>query len=1115
MHWNFRSWILIGVLLAALTATGVAQVATTQVADTIYHADGTLATGTVLISWPAFTTSGGDAIPSGSTSAVISAGGTLSVQLVPNAGSTPIGSYYTAIFHLDDGSVSREYWVVPVSTAAVKISAIESTVLPTSVAMQTVSKSYVDTAIAAAVTGHLASSPYVLKAGDTMTGPLELPADPVSATQAADKNYVDESIAAVSGGLGQMVSTLPAATQVVTQPTGTQLDVNNINDVQYASQYVSGRGSNGIANIVSSTNCTNGCEVKAEQDYVNEQYSTASLNGQTHVEDARGGRRVDSYKDPVDIVGHGLSIAQAIDDVTTQSEASIVQQTGNSIPGAIGLSITQEGLAGGSNLFPEQINSTEPYFKMGYSALSVKGVYNTQGQHGLVPQEIDCYGVGDCLMGSRFLYASGGFRDSADEGAHPFDIQTHEDSKVFVGTCATGCTTGSTTLMITQNLGGGTQGDGRFLIDTNSAKVITNASTGGSLIGGSSTGPHASAQFSSTSFPVSTLLSLGQVIPSQASNMAPGTVIFPIATSGVPSGYATSTAMIGASSGFACVVDQAAGYAPNNYEMAPYTVVDATHLQMTLNKPHQILATLAIGGLCGYGLEETVDTVNGIRQLFPVVGSYSATGLYYAAGNTAVVGITNQTSGFINLNIAIASTVRNGNAVTVTTTGNLPKDINGLAVTIAGVTDSSYNGSYVATTTGGNSFTYAQTGANSSGSGGTVSVLTGGFALYPMAEVLSVFDSATKSVDGQMTLAPNNVAWATNDTVEQPHYYQEYVGADIEYVGQYVPRPSVTLRAGMQYQNNNGPGLIGWSIANAAPATNYFGYGGTHGVPDDAYEATGIWNRTMNLTAGEDAVFAIHCNLHGCANWNSGYNLFELQSSAGDDLVQYSPSASLLSVNMRGTGYSFTPQAFTAGTINVGTLNATTINGVTVGGSSGITGLTAGYIPLAGSATTLTGNSHLDDGVTSAGTITSSEVIASTNGLRGGPATTNTSSATSVISGNGLQTLLVAGNNATNNRSAFTFQGAYGGTPTSLFEFGTDYGISGAKDFYIYDYATGRPVLRTTPGTDDVSFYGAVSTPLFQGPVTAPTGSCTTVGWAFSQDGHATFCNGSTWITKI
>ena len=53
MHWKPRSWMLIGILLTVMTVAGVAQVATTQVADTIYHADGTVATGTVLISWPA------------------------------------------------------------------------------------------------------------------------------------------------------------------------------------------------------------------------------------------------------------------------------------------------------------------------------------------------------------------------------------------------------------------------------------------------------------------------------------------------------------------------------------------------------------------------------------------------------------------------------------------------------------------------------------------------------------------------------------------------------------------------------------------------------------------------------------------------------------------------------------------------------------------------------------------------------------------------------------------------------------------------------------------------------------------------------------------------------
>ena len=934
-----RGVTLVFVLLALMTGYGVSLAAqsplpTTTVQDTVYNASGAPASGTVLVSWGAFTTSAGAAIPAGTTSASIGSNGALSITLAPNAGATPIGSYYTATFHLSDGTTSRQYWVVPLTVpggGSAKLAAIQNQVLPTSVAMQTVSKAYVDNAIAAAVTGTPATtaSPYVLKAGDTMTGPLVLPADPVSPNQAADKNYVDENVTAVASGVNGKVSLLPSATQVVTQPSGTELDVSKLNGELYASQYVNGGGNNGIANALASSDCANGCDVKVQPTYSGTDVAkVVNQPSNAAVIDQRGGAVVSTTLNP-QAAQSAANVSASIAQTSTLS----APQLQSLHPGALGIASFTETLSnaaptGGSNVYPQNIE-TPPYFKNTYGVLQLTGVYNTQGQHVQSGNAVNCFGVGDCLAGSQFILSSGGYRDNADEGTHPFDLQVSEDTRVFEGTCTTGCAPGSRSLFLTATAANQTQGDGRFLIDTNTQKTISTGSlTGGAF--GSPGGflPFGQATFTGTSFPVSVLLATTQAATSQAANMAPGTVTLPINATITNAGYATSTAALPANSGVACVADGGGGNSDTpNFEMANYTVVDATHLSLTLNKPHEAGATVAVGGLCGYGIEQTIDTRQGIRQLWPVVGSTSATSLYYAESGMSLLGNrgAGSTSAYLNQTFSIASIARTANVVTVTVAGGVTNDLNGLTLTVSGVADSSYNGSFAVTTTGPTTFTYASSGTNSTSSGGTLSYLTGGYVLYPMAEVLSVFNTANQQVDGTFMLGPNTVAWAAGDTVEEPHYYKQLTYADTELITQYVPRPTQYASAGKTYAGLVGAGARGWQITNATPASNYFGAGGTHTVPDDAYVVSGPWDNDFELDAGVNAVARVHCNMNTCNRWDSTYKLFDLDAAASEDYLLYSPQTSTATWQLGGQSYSFSPQAFTAGTINAGTLNTTTL----------------------------------------------------------------------------------------------------------------------------------------------------------------------------------------------
>lgn len=104
-----RLFYLLAFVLVALSAARSQTPTRSTISDVVYRADGTLAGGTLLISWPTFSTAAGQAVAAGKTSVILGPGGALSVALVPNTGSTPAGTFYTVVYQLDDASTPPRY----------------------------------------------------------------------------------------------------------------------------------------------------------------------------------------------------------------------------------------------------------------------------------------------------------------------------------------------------------------------------------------------------------------------------------------------------------------------------------------------------------------------------------------------------------------------------------------------------------------------------------------------------------------------------------------------------------------------------------------------------------------------------------------------------------------------------------------------------------------------------------------------------------------------------------------------------------------------------------------------------------------------------------------------
>lgn len=678
--WRFTGLFL---MMAVTTLLCRGQVTTTAVQDTVYHADGTIATGTILVSWPAFVTATGNTVAAGKLNVPIGSNGQVSMNLAPNAGATPAGTYYTAVYHLDDGTVSKEYWNIP-NVASTNVAAIRSLIMPASVAVQTLTATQVASML----------NQYLPLNGGTVSGPLLLANNPQSPAQAATKSYVDSAVAPVASIAAQAVSAAPTANQVIQQPPGTTLAANVFAGKYFASNFKNGNQDNGISTLVNSSNCTvngpaghSGCTIDVDPTYDNAENpqgygaylfgnNTNNMNWplDTHVHDQRNGVTADYYENPFSVVPQ-QSAGQSITSAITLDFQKWPAYQGN---GAGSETLQTTDYAGGYN-FDNYFGGGQPeyFFKTYYDNLVLASTDYTSGQQEAIENIVHCHGTGDCLAMTTLLDCDGGMSSANDEGCHGGDFNVAEDPAVYKGVVTLGGSTVGSTLTYTYaTAGGGTQGQDRLLLDTNPGGIVSGSSFTG-YIGSVATGPSGNSAAvpdvaidSKANFPVSTMVQLCYpgsdngaggaagctagsqptgFIPSAPNmiNPAPNVTTNVVAAysatapaTGLPAGFCTPATLQATtpgaacylpSTGVACITDQ------EEYETVDYTYNSAAQ-QITLKNlrfPHMNGLFFAHGGLCGYAAEQQSDVFNGdgnnnsISQVFPIEGSANSTSFYY------------------------------------------------------------------------------------------------------------------------------------------------------------------------------------------------------------------------------------------------------------------------------------------------------------------------------------------------------------------------------------------------------------------------------------------------------------------------------------------------------
>lgn len=95
----------------------------TTIQDTLRYPNGTLASGRITVSWPAFETADNRAIAAGMLNYAV-ASGVVNLTLEANNTALPVGVFYTARYYLANGTQLSESWIVDYSSTPVTLAAV-------------------------------------------------------------------------------------------------------------------------------------------------------------------------------------------------------------------------------------------------------------------------------------------------------------------------------------------------------------------------------------------------------------------------------------------------------------------------------------------------------------------------------------------------------------------------------------------------------------------------------------------------------------------------------------------------------------------------------------------------------------------------------------------------------------------------------------------------------------------------------------------------------------------------------------------------------------------------------------------------------------------------------